>query len=372
MAVTSGFFNSLSGDRKYDALQMGRIFDGIIEDGVYQSIGDRFKVTATTGMGVTVGSGRAWFNHTWTYNDADIPLTLSVGDVVLNRIDTIVLEVDTSAAVRNNSIKILKGTVGSSPVAPALSNTPDLRHYRLANVYVKAGATSITQADITNMVGTEGTPYIIGALQKTDIDNLVAQWGSEFDAWFSALDVTLEGDVAANLAAKTLALETRATTTEADLLAHETAKLPYSGHQRVFALGYVSGFWWPPNVNSRSKIPIIAGLRNGIEYTPEYSGGFIIPHNGLYKLTLTLLLSHSGLSNVGASARVYYWRNGVQKGTSAGVSSQKVNLTPDTIASASGINEFQAGDILTLEGMGNVYIYGGWPSEGTNFIVEAL
>ena len=70
MAFTCGFFNSQNGDRKYNAEQMASIFDGLIKDGVYDTVGDIFAVTPGTGMQVRVGSGRAWFAHTWNNNDA--------------------------------------------------------------------------------------------------------------------------------------------------------------------------------------------------------------------------------------------------------------------------------------------------------------
>ena len=85
MSLTYGFYNSNAGDRKYDAVQMSSIFDGIIHDGVYASIGDSFAVAATTGREITVGTGRAWFNHTWTFNDSAIPLTVSAAAAVLDR-----------------------------------------------------------------------------------------------------------------------------------------------------------------------------------------------------------------------------------------------------------------------------------------------
>ena len=51
MAVTSGFYNSLSGDRKYDAIQLGEIFDGVITDGVFETFGGAMLVTASgTGL----------------------------------------------------------------------------------------------------------------------------------------------------------------------------------------------------------------------------------------------------------------------------------------------------------------------------------
>ncbi|NEM83702.1 hypothetical protein G3V89_23310, partial [Escherichia coli] len=89
MAITSGFFNSLDGDRKYDARQMSEIFDGVILDGVFMSIGDALKTVPSSGMTVAVGSGRAWFLHTWTKNDSDYLITVSPAESVLNRIDTI-------------------------------------------------------------------------------------------------------------------------------------------------------------------------------------------------------------------------------------------------------------------------------------------
>lgn len=48
MSVTYGFYNSLNGDRKYNAEQVSSLFDGLIIDGVFASIGTAFAVKATT------------------------------------------------------------------------------------------------------------------------------------------------------------------------------------------------------------------------------------------------------------------------------------------------------------------------------------
>ena len=136
MSLTYGFYNSNAGDRKYDAVQMSSIFDGIIHDGVYASIGDSFAVAATTGRGITVGTGRAWFNHTWTFNDSAIPLTVSAAAAVLDRIDAVVLEVGVSA--RTNTIKLVNGTPASSPLRPAMVNDANTKQYPLAYIYSKA------------------------------------------------------------------------------------------------------------------------------------------------------------------------------------------------------------------------------------------
>ena len=103
MSVTYGFYNSLNGDRKYNAEQVSSLFDGLIIDGVFASIGTAFAVKATTGITVNVGIGKAWFNHTWTLNDSILPLEAPEAEVLLDRIDAVVLEVDATESVRANS-----------------------------------------------------------------------------------------------------------------------------------------------------------------------------------------------------------------------------------------------------------------------------
>ena len=192
MSVTYGFYNSKNHDRRYDAIQMSRIFDGIIRDGVLQHYGTAMMVKESEGMIVNVGIGRAWFNHTWTLNDALLPLTLPLSEVILNRIDAVVLEVDARESVRANSIKIIKGTPASSPKNPTLIKTNDRWQYPLAYIRVNAGATAIRQANITNCVGTSACPFVTAPLEKMSIDALVAQWGDQWKAFYGAQTADME------------------------------------------------------------------------------------------------------------------------------------------------------------------------------------
>ena len=257
MSVTSGFFNSLNGDRRYNAEQMSSIFDGVINDGVFANIGTSFAVKADVGNTIIVGIGRAWFNSTWLLNDALLPLLADVSEVLLDRIDAVVIEIDHSDSVREGSIKIIKGVPSSTPKNPTMIHTSDVNQYPLAYIYRKANSSSIIQANITNMIGTSSTPYITGILQVQNIDNIVAQWQNQwstfydnetadmeatnafwkhqwatwfndytnsntsemadwreqmrimFDNWFTELDVILSDDVAANLTNQMLELKKR-------------------------------------------------------------------------------------------------------------------------------------------------------------------
>ena len=199
MAFTCGFFNSENGDRKYNAEQMSAIFDGIIADGVFTTIGDHMAVSAGTGMQVLVGTGKAWFDHTWNVNDAAYPLAIAASDVTLSRIDAIVLETNHSDSVRLNKLRVVQGTVASSPVKPTLTNSEKVHQHPLAWVTVAPGVTQIAASAIENAVGTSACPFVTGIIATTAIDDLFNQWNGEFDEWFDNLKAQLSDNVVANL-----------------------------------------------------------------------------------------------------------------------------------------------------------------------------
>lgn len=196
MSVSSGFFNSLNGDRKYNAAQMSAIFDGLIIDGVFASIGTAFAVKAAGGLTVNVGIGKAWFDHTWTVNDSILPMTAPEAEVLLDRIDAVVLEVNGMESVRNNTIKFVKGNPSSAPSRPTLTNEGNVHQYPLCYIYRKYGTAVINQADITPMVGTESTPFVTGILQTISLDELLGKWQDELDQFTDARSKEVDGWIA--------------------------------------------------------------------------------------------------------------------------------------------------------------------------------
>lgn len=253
MAVTSGFFNSVNGDRKYNSLQMAELFDGLINDGVYETLYNRFRVTPNEGMTIQVDTGRGWFQHTWIKNDAIYLITLPASEVLFDRIDAIVIEVDHRETVRDDSIKYVKGTPSAEPVRPTLKKGEDgVYQYPLAYILVKQGAEAIDVADITNMIGTSECPFVTGVVSVMNIDMLISQWGAQwrnwyeentkefeeswriwyqtntsqfsydFNSWFSQLKTMLDGDVAANLAGEILNLKDKIRTLVKDQAIYET------------------------------------------------------------------------------------------------------------------------------------------------------
>lgn len=223
MAVTYGFYNSLNKDRVYNAEQMSSIFNGIITDGVFASIGGSLMPIAGTGMQVFVKTGKCWFNSTWTLNDALLPLDIPAADVSLTRIDAVVVEINSAVSTRANTIKVVKGTPSANPAKPTLANTETLHQYALGYVTVSAGVTSITADKIEVNVGKTTCPFITSVLQQTDITALFNQWDAEFNAWFENIQVQLSGNVAANLQRQIDALDDKINSVRKDEEKHLSA-----------------------------------------------------------------------------------------------------------------------------------------------------
>lgn len=201
MAVSSGFFNSVNHDRLYDAEQVSSLFDGIILDGVYQNFGEGFRVVANSEVNdsVIVKTGRAWFDHTWTYNDSDLVIQLDPPNSMLQRVDAIVIDVNREQGTRKNSVICVKGSLGES-TPPTLVNTTLHRQYPLAYVNMKAGSSSIiSQANITNKIGSDECPVVTGVLDSLNLDMYHKQLEAEFNTWWDGIKDTLDEATATKL-----------------------------------------------------------------------------------------------------------------------------------------------------------------------------
>lgn len=184
-SISCGFYNSLAGDeypRKYPAEQMSRIFDGLINDGIFQSIGDRFVVEVSSGNTVSVGTGKCWFNHTWTENDAPYLIDCGTPNEILDRIDAIVIRVNSTEAVRDNFIDIVEGEPATYPERPSLKNENGIYEHALCYIYRYAKSESISQSDITNVIGTE-TPFVTGIVEILKLEDFMLQWQADLDEW---------------------------------------------------------------------------------------------------------------------------------------------------------------------------------------------
>ena len=216
MTLKYGFYQSRNHDRVYSDDDFNRIFDGIIEEGVYKNVGMQFNLSGSTNndMTVIIGSGRAWLQHIWVYNDSPYTLTVATASQTLDRIDSIILEIRKGINYRDVRFRIITGTPANSPVAPSTNSSMDIYQYLIGTIYVKAKTTTITRDLLQSAVGIGDLPWVTAPLQSISMDRLYQNWQLEwknnmnvwegetkgtFNSWFSGLKNSLNSNTEARL-----------------------------------------------------------------------------------------------------------------------------------------------------------------------------
>ena len=204
MAITYGFFDAVydsdtgTYDRTYSAEDFSTYLKGIVSDGIVANVGDQLRVSATAGMNVLVGSGRMFIDSRWMSNDAVVTLAINPSHATLNRKDIVVVRLD--YIERQISIAVHAGTPASSPTAPVITRNGTCYEMELAEIYIKAGATAITAANITDKRHNEKVcGYVVGLVDHIKTEGLWAQLQADFETWFEGIRGQLDGDTAGNL-----------------------------------------------------------------------------------------------------------------------------------------------------------------------------
>ena len=193
MTINYGYFDSVNGDRKYDADTMSRYFSGIISRGVLQGFKDGLQVIESTDFTISIKPGKAFFsNGKWVENNSYYNITIDESNGALSRIDRIVLRCDTSLESRNVSVVVKQGTYSSNPVAPEMTSDDYIEELSLCQIYVPAGATAITQAEITDeRPNDELCGFVHQLFDQVSTTDIYAQYESEFNKWLSELKDTV-------------------------------------------------------------------------------------------------------------------------------------------------------------------------------------
>lgn len=201
------FYNSVEGDRTYDADSFSDWLKKFFTTGVFK---DEMRVTASGGMGVQVSGG--YTNIGGKVMQFDVTsLTVGTADSRYYRIDSVVVE--RNDTLRNFSLKIVAGNTGTSSTVTGVTPVRSGGVYQLviAQIIVKPGATIITQADIADTRGNKNLCGIVaGTVEEMDFTQFNAQFDAylvqfkatqqaDFETWFQGLRDVLDEDTAGHL-----------------------------------------------------------------------------------------------------------------------------------------------------------------------------
>lgn len=149
MAFYSGFFNSKGLDRTYTAEDFTSYLSSIICNGILDTYGQNFKLTpANSGLGVVLGTGKAWINGHYFINDSRYVINLtSYQDESLPRYVAIAILLDVSESARSVSLEITPGTPAENPSLPSLPSDENKTRLLMYAVRLNPGATELTERD---------------------------------------------------------------------------------------------------------------------------------------------------------------------------------------------------------------------------------
>lgn len=180
--ITYGYFNSVNGDRKYNADQMSEYFKGLISDGVFANVGGAMAVVADgSSMSVSVSSGRAVIDCKWIENDAAYPITLT-SHATYPKYTAVVIQLDEEERLIRITTK--DGTPAENPAQPSIDTSKELC---LAMIYIPAASTTIPQSRVTDKRGTSSCLWVTGLITQLDTNQLFLQWQQLWNVWFTGL-----------------------------------------------------------------------------------------------------------------------------------------------------------------------------------------
>ena len=222
-------------DREYIADDFARYFRAFISSGVFMRTSTNLQVIANGDMTVTLKSGNIIIEGYRYELENDLVIQLDPADGVANRIDRVCIT--WSKSDRDIHYTLQKGELAHVPVAVSVRRTAEYKDYAVADIYVEAGAISLTQTAITDQrLNSEvcglATPF--ADFDTTTLYNKIEAYYSEmqkktenwtkeeqdkFTVWFGGIRDQLSGDIGANLQLQIGVLKSLTTADRSSLVA---------------------------------------------------------------------------------------------------------------------------------------------------------
>lgn len=213
MAQKYGFFNSVNGDRVYDASDVAGFLSKFFTNGIFNN---SLGVSANDNMTVSVATGNANINGYGYENTETLVLDIDEADSELSRIDSVIVRLDLTN--RQITTMILQGQYATTPSQPNITRTGTIYDLRLANISVPAGATRITTEMINDTRFGTDCGNVTQAVLSLDTSEIFRQYETWFNEWFSNLEDQLDDNQAGHLQNQIGTLSNLSTTAKNNLV----------------------------------------------------------------------------------------------------------------------------------------------------------
>lgn len=188
--MKSLFFNSIDGDRKYNANDFTRYFSSILSNGVFLNGDNNFKVSIDEGMNIVVNKGYGNINGNLFFEDSPTKLEIPISHlqkyyIIVVRLDYLERNV-TINYKETQDINNLQRDEGAYELCLALISVPP-------------SEINILEENITDTRPNSKVCGFVNSLIKVEGEELFTQFENEFNNWFEDVKGVFGDDVAGNL-----------------------------------------------------------------------------------------------------------------------------------------------------------------------------
>lgn len=197
-------------DRAISSEPLRNLLHKLFTDGILPDVSTNLQVVAGTGMNVVVKAGFAIVQGCLKLEENDRTLAIQASSATNDRIDTVVLRLNSNDDQRYCDLYIREGTPATNPVRPNLVRSDSVYELGLADIFVSKSITSITQSKITDTRYEAERCGVISSLSEYDTTTIYKQVQADlkefkdteqaqFMAWYENIKNILDENTAGHL-----------------------------------------------------------------------------------------------------------------------------------------------------------------------------
>ena len=196
-------------DRAISSEPLRNLLHKLFTDGILPDVSTNLQVVAGSGMNVVVKAGFAIVQGCLKLEESDRTLALQASSAINDRIDTVVLRLNSNDDQRYCDLYIREGTPATNPTRPNLVRSDSVYELGLADIFVSKTITSITQSKITDTRYEAKRCGVISSLSEFDTTTIYNQVQADlvdfkdsekadFMNWYQSIVDILNGAIAGN------------------------------------------------------------------------------------------------------------------------------------------------------------------------------
>lgn len=193
-------------DRAISSAPYRKLLRELFSTGIMPTRSDNMQVAAGEGMSVLIRPGFAVVEGCLKLEEDTRTLLVQAADSTLDRIDTVVLRLDSNDSARVCDFYIVQGVPSLVPIRPELTRTGSIYEIGLADVLISKSSSKISDSKISDTRFEAQRCGVVSSISEIDtstLDQQIRAWSQEqqeeFSAWVESIKNILDESTAGHL-----------------------------------------------------------------------------------------------------------------------------------------------------------------------------